>query len=147
MPRPRIPLGERLERYRRVGEGSCWEWTGAIATNGYGVIEIWMPDLPRPRVARGVHVVAYEFYVGPIPEGLVIDHLCRNRRCFNPEHLRTCTTRENILAPGARSPSAVNARKTHCPKGHPYSGENLYVQRDGRRRCRECQRQRQEKIL
>lgn len=81
--------------------------------------------------------MSHELHKGPIPEGLVIDHLCRNRGCVNPDHLEAVTQRENILR--GEGLAAANARKTHCPKGHPYSGENLYVvPSSGRRQCRIC---------
>jgi hypothetical protein len=86
------------------------------------------------------HRVAYVLSVGPIPKGLTIDHLCRNRGCVNPTHLEAVTQRENTL----RSPialAALNAAKTHCPKGHPYSGANVEL-RGRSRGCRSCHQER-----
>ena len=89
-----------------------------------------------------VHRVAYEAAVGPIPEGLQLDHLCRNTLCTNPAHLEPVTCRENLLR--GNTLQAANAAKTHCPYGHPYAGENLRVRRlkSGGlgRSCRECAR-------
>lgn len=81
------------------------------------------------------HRWSYEFHVGPIPEGLDLDHLCRNRGCVNPDHLEPVTREENIRR--------AFATVTHCPSGHPYSDENTYV-RPGtvHRKCRACARQR-----
>ena len=88
-----------------------------------------------------VHRFVYERLVGKIPEGLQIDHLCRVRHCANPAHMEAVTQRENILR--GMSPAAENARKTHCPQGHPYEGENLFTYNQGRfRRCRACDRER-----
>lgn len=84
------------------------------------------------------HVVSYVAHRGQIPDGLVLDHLCRVRNCVNPAHLEPVTNRENILR--GDSPSAQNARKTRCIRGHELSGENLYQKPDGNRQCRECQR-------
>lgn len=85
------------------------------------------------------HRFAYEAQVGPIPDGMVIDHLCKNRACQNARHMEPVTNRANIQ----RGEVGGHLRaKTHCPKGHPYSGENLYVTKTGSRHCRECTRER-----
>lgn len=119
-----------------AGPDGCWPWRGPLTRDGYG-------RFGRP--ARLAHRLAYELMRRPIPEGFVIDHLCRNRRCVNPVHMEAVKQRENIL----RSPHTMpnrNAAKTHCPQGHPYSPENTYQTRtrDGRRRreCRACRRER-----
>lgn len=116
----------------------CWLWKAYATTSGYGQISL----RGRPRYA---HRLAYELVVGPIPDGLQLDHLCRVRRCVNPAHLEPVSNRDNILR--GISPHAINARKTHCPQGHPYSGDNLLYRaltRAGRicnmRRCRTCRR-------
>lgn len=74
--------------------------------------------------------------VGPIPEGMDLDHTCRNRGCVNPEHLEPVTTQVNTLR--GIGPTAENARKTHCKHGHPLEGDNLYVDPEGKRKCRAC---------
>ncbi len=110
----------------------CWQWTAAKHDAGYG----------RFRFAGKMvyaHRWAYETLVGPIPEGLQIDHLCRNPPCVNPSHLEPVTNRENTMR--GLTP------KTHCPQGHPYSGDNLGITKDkyayqGKRRfCRQCSRE------
>ena len=107
---------------------TCWLWTGTILQSGYGQIR-WNAKQYR------VHRFVYELLVGPIPEGLTLDHLCRVRHCVNPAHLEPVTMRENLL----RSSSfvAINARKTHCPQGHPFDSENTLVYK-GSRVCRAC---------
>lgn len=128
--RKREPLITRLERHRDIAETGCWLWTGRISTNGYGQVQI-------DRQPRNVHRVAYELLVGPIKDGLVIDHLCRVRHCFNPEHLEAVTQKTNI---NRGNTGMHELLKTHCPFGHPYVGENLFFGPNGSRRCRECSR-------
>jgi hypothetical protein len=108
---------------------TCWLWTACKDIGGYGNY-----------YNQRAHRVAYEVLVGPIPDGMVLDHLCCVRACVNPEHLRVCTHVENVLAPHSVSPTAINQRKTHCYRGHPYTEETLMVKPDGRRECRICRR-------
>lgn len=81
-------------------------------------------------------MVAYELSVGPVPDGLTLDHLCRVRHCVNPTHLDPCTIGENVgRAPTC--PTTINANKTHCVHGHEFTVENVYAYR-GKRYCRAC---------
>lgn len=110
--------------------GFCWLWTGHLVTDGYGSIYI-------DGKSRRVHRVAYEWLIGPIPEGLVLDHLCRVRRCVNPDHLEPVTDRVNILR--GTAPTAVNALKIRCTRGHELTPENTYMPPSGRyRACLTC---------
>jgi hypothetical protein len=100
---------------------------------------------PAPIASRTDRKAGYvkgepELFVGPIPEGLVIDHLCRNRGCINPTHMEPVTNAENVLR--GEGPTAVNARKTHCKRGHPFDDVNTYVYAKGRA-CRMCHQLRQ----
>lgn len=109
---------------------SCWLWTAATNGVGYG-----MCCLPLSKMLA--HRRAYELCVGPIPEGLVLDHLCRNPGCVNPEHLQPVTQKENSLR--GISPMAQNASKLYCRRGHKFSGSNLRIDpKSGSRKCKAC---------
>ncbi len=115
----------------RVVKGpECWTWTGPHSADGYAKAVV------NRKPARA-HRVAYELLVGPIPAGLTIDHLCRNRGCLNPAHMEPVTNRENVLR--GVSTAAQRARQAECKRGHPLSGTNLHIDARGFRRCRQCQ--------
>lgn len=132
----RKPLAERFwAAVDRTDDPSlCWEWQRPLGANGYG----YLASEHGTNVLA--HRVSYELNVGPIPVGLQIDHLCRNRACVNPAHLEPVTQRENILR--GTAPTAENARKTHCIRGHEFTPENTYTppSRPGVRNCRACRR-------
>jgi len=120
------------QKVREVGD--CWEWVAGKTHDGYGRFH-WQGK------SRGAHRVAYWELVAPIPDGLTIDHLCRNRCCVNPDHLEPVTNRENLLR--GETFQGVNSRKTHCPVGHEYTPENTRLKRRGQwveRHCRACNR-------
>lgn len=120
-------LAERFwSKVNRTEE--CWVWTAGLHQSGYGRFYVG-----GKRVKA--HRFAYESEIGPVPEGLELDHLCRNLRCVRPDHLEAVTHQENVRR--GMSPFGISARKTECPQGHPYDEQNTYVDR-GRRRCRKC---------
>jgi hypothetical protein len=108
----------------------CWTYTGYVKPDGYG--RAW-------HAGRMVypHRAVYEVLVGPIPAGLQLDHLCRNRACYNPAHLEPVTQTENARR-GIRGEQLRS--QTHCVAGHLYDEDNTYVTPDGRRNCRTCRR-------
>ena len=115
-----------------VQENGCWDWVGC--TNyGYGLMGYGAS--PHYKSSYRAHRYYYELEYGPIPEGLVIDHLCCNRKCVRPDHLEAVTRRENTLR--GTNPAAMRARRTHCPQRHAYTPEN--IRWEGRKRhCITC---------
>lgn len=116
-----------LSKFDRVD--GCWIWKDKPSRLGYGRINI------GGRI-RFAHRVVYEMFIGKIPDGLVIDHLCRNTRCVNPKHLEPVSQRENLLR--GFGVGGTNARKTHCINGHKFDKENTHICPNGKRRCRKC---------
>lgn len=108
-------------------EQGCWIWQRSVAQNGYGRL---YDAVHRRELLAHRHV--YELMVGPIPEGLTLDHLCRVRRCVNPSHLDPCTLGENTMR--GEGVATQNARKTHCKRGHEFDA----VTPEGHRRCLRC---------
>ena len=111
----------------------CWIWEGAKTTNGYGVSSL----RGRSIVA---HRRAYLELVGPIPEGMQLDHLCRVRACVNPSHLEPVTPRENARRADLYPVGNIQSSQTHCKRGHEFTPENTYTRRGRHRECRTCKR-------
>lgn len=104
---------------------NCWQWVAATDRNGYG--QFW-----HNGQMRKAHRVNWELMVGEIPNGLELDHTCRNRRCVNPSHLEPVTHQINI--------QRAQSVREECPQGHSYHGDNLRINKRGHRVCRECHR-------
>ena len=119
---------QRFWHYVRTTD-ACWIWTGELNETGYG-------RLFNGRKRVFAHRFAYELLVGPIPDSLPLDHLCRVPACVNPAHLEPVTTRTNVLR--GIAPAARNAVKTHCLRGHPLDAKNTRVDAAGGRHCKTC---------
>lgn len=120
----------RLEAKIPEDRSGCWEWP-STTKGGYGLMRT------GPGKKDYVHRVSYRVFIGAIPDGLQIDHLCRNRACFNPVHLEPVTNQENFLR--GMHPNAVSSRTDKCRMGHALTPENSMIRAaTGDRRCREC---------
>jgi hypothetical protein len=107
----------------------CWIWRGA-KSQGYGSF-----NLKRYKTIAAYRY-SYDFFMGKNRAGLQLDHICRNRLCVNPAHLEPVTQKVNIMR--GIGFAAINARKTHCKNGHEFTLENIYLRKDGGRKCRKC---------
>ncbi len=137
-PRPMKPLDRFRMKIAKTPDG-CWLWIGKTLPNGYGQFAV--KQAPGAWGHVFAHRFAYETFVGPIPSGLIIDHLCRVRNCVNPAHLEPVTYSQNSLRG-----NNVNRAKTHCKNGHAFSQDNTRYEprahgRLSSRRCLVCQRE------
>jgi hypothetical protein len=121
-------VAERVRRLCEVEPSGCWRWLRGLDGMGYGTLVV-------KRQTIRAHRASYEAFVGPIPDGLDLDHLCRNKACVNPAHLEPVTHSENLRR--------HYATVTSCPQGHVYDEANTYRDTSGKRRCRVCLRDRQ----
>lgn len=130
MPKKRIPLADRFWPKVVWQSNGCWNWTGYKTGYGYGLITTH--TIGKKQFFKMVHRVAYELVKGPIPDGLQIDHLCRNKLCCHPYHLEAVTSKENTRR------GLKGVLMTHCWRGHPFDESNTRINKDGRRICKKC---------
>lgn len=116
-----------------IKDTGCWEWIGSLS-NGYGAFHV--PGT-KSEVIRA-HEFSYRFFVGPIPEGLELDHLCHNPKCVNPKHLEPVTHQENMVRGLSFNTNRGNCMKTQCVHGHEFNESNTYISKDGHRHCKVC---------
>jgi hypothetical protein len=130
---PKYTAAQHIEQRVTVLESGCWLWKRQRDKDGYGIGnyagKTWK-----------AHRLSYTARVGQIPDGCVLDHLCRNPGCCNPAHLEAVDTRTNVVERGVTSASAINAKKTHCIRGHELTGTNVIPEKGGGRHCRECRK-------
>ena len=132
MPRVIVPIMVRFMAKIKLAANGCWEWQGYRLYNGYGRFAV-------NRKIEYAHRVAYRWFKGEIPSDKEIDHICNVRHCVNPEHLRTLSHGDNFMrGNGPKRFIERYANRTHCDRGHPFSGSNLILRKDGSRRCRTC---------
>ena len=129
-------LQETLLRKIRMVESGCWEAVGARDRSGRAHF------ITLDGKQMKAHRWAYQSWVGPIPEGMVVCHRCDNPPCCNPAHLFVGTVRDNVLDMIAKGRHAQQ-KKTHCPLGHPYDEKNTHYRKRGGRVCLKCQAIRQ----
>jgi hypothetical protein len=134
LPQPTVHVvndKQKLNFWEKVNKThSCWLWMGSKDRNGYGQVRIGK----RPGKLFYTHRLAYEMLVGLIPSGMVIDHLCKNPACCNPDHLEPVTQRENVR----RGRGNGYRERTHCIRGHEFTPENTRRQTNGGRQCISC---------
>jgi hypothetical protein len=136
---------DRFDEKYVVKETGCWEWIGSLNAGGYGTFH--MPK--KPELA---HRFSYQRTHGRIKEGLELDHLCRNRRCVNPDHLEQVTRRENTVRGAGpeklreRQRAISDQRTEKCANGHSYLERAPYFDTEGHRHCRECKMESQRRI-
>jgi hypothetical protein len=118
------------QRVKPLSSG-CWQWNGFVRADGYG-------DIGFTESRIRAHRLGWLLLRGEIPEGMELDHLCRNHRCVNPAHLEPVTHKENLFR--GEGISAKYVKRTECSYGHPLSGDNLVILPNGARRCQECHR-------
>lgn len=130
-PNTTIDAGLINKFWDRVQKSTnCWMWSGSMNVEGYGRIY-------RKGTTYKAHRLSYMINKGPIPSGLVLDHLCRTKGCVNPDHLEAVTPRENVIR--GIGPSAINSAKDVCHNGHQFDNKNTRISSyDGQRVCRTC---------
>jgi hypothetical protein len=128
------PIERFLDKVEMIPEHPCWEWIGTIGNHGYGEITINYNFYLA-------HRLSWKLHFSEIPKGLYVCHKCDNKTCVNPNHLFLGTDRDNMLDK-CRKGRHHNSKKTHCPRGHEYSGSNVAFNARNARWCKQCEKER-----
>jgi hypothetical protein len=134
------PFDRFMEKFKVNQKTGCWIWTGTHSGAGYATLFLYKIKGTNKSIRVYAHRLSYTIFVGDIPPDKEIDHLCRVRNCVNPTHLQLVSHRENMLL--GETIAAINASRTHCPKGHPYDAKNTHISKRGDRMCKTCSRNR-----
>ena len=113
--------------------GDCLEFTSSVQTGGYGQMGV------NGKIFL-THRLAYEWTIGPIPDGLELDHICKNKKCMNVDHLEPVTHQENLIRRGMKGRFLEKPPRTKCRRGHELTDENTYVRKNGLRQCQICRK-------
>jgi hypothetical protein len=130
-------LPKRIQQKILLSPAGCWLWTAAKKPTGYGV---YSTRSPGHKKTWNAHRYVYEYLIGPIPEGLSLDHLCRVRHCVNPQHLEPVSIRTNLLR--GQGTTGAKSRQTHCIHGHIFDAANTSIRPNGTRTCKRCRNER-----
>jgi len=138
---PAFSNHERFLKFISINKDSeCWEWTGKLSPEGYGRFRV--KDNETWKI-YGAHRVSYSLFCGDIKEGMMIDHICRNRKCVAPSHIRQVDSFTNVHE-NSMSITHISSLQTHCISGHELNSDNLVISKKGRR-CKICHRERSTK--
>lgn len=127
--RANVPSIERFMHYIEISPSGCWEWSGGTNSEGYG-------NFSLKNQAVKAHRYSFGYFKGEIPKGFVVDHLCRNHKCVNPDHLEAVSNKTNIIR--GVGLASQESKRTHCPFGHEYTEDNIYRTKNKYRNCKAC---------
>lgn len=138
-----LSLKQRILSNIKINSNGCWIWQRRVQSNGYGQISVGSRTDGTNKNTTA-HRISYITFNGEIADGLQIDHLCKVRVCVNPDHLEAVTAKENVHRSNAKFKQQI--KRTHCPKGHEYSEDNMYTYKTRIggicRNCKTCMKER-----